>query len=100
MREQNCKMPTVRAQLCNAVILKVFFLSKKETRSNNSIYCYVTLFKQKKKKQCCEGHLEIDLTSEFCKLIRFESLQYFVVVLRDCIGNCVIQFPDASVSIH
>ena len=42
-------MPTVRAQLCNAVILKVFFLSKKETRSNNSIYCYVTLFKQKKK---------------------------------------------------
>ena len=94
-------MPTVRAQLCNAVILKVFFLSKKETRSNNSIYCYVTLFKQKKKKkQCCEGHLEIDLTSEFCKLIRFESLQYFVVVLRDCIGNCVIQFPDASVSIH
>ena len=52
-------MPTVRAQLCNAVILKVFFLSKKETCINNSIYCYVTLFEQKKKKQNDAGHLEI-----------------------------------------
>ena len=56
-----CQVPpgTVKAQPCSAVILKVFFLSKMETCINNSIYCYVTLFEQRKKKRCCEGHLEI-----------------------------------------
>ena len=94
-----CQVPpgTVRAQPCSAVILKVF-LSRKD--------CYVTLFKQKKKRHC-EGHLEIRSYLSILLYSCFERLHtirqlcnsIFRCICLNSLKNvwlCLIFFPPTS----